>query len=123
MFVVGVLFGVLLWLTVFPVMLLFAYAFSFYGARSTVRSNPHALGSVAYRFSGTGYHYDAPNGTGQTLWTAFAKIHETREQFLFYPLKTLAYIVPKRCFSIETDVQDLRRLLQDNYKGEARLLA
>jgi hypothetical protein len=90
-------------------------------AHSLVRNNPHALGPVTYHFSDDGYTYAAPNGRGETLWTAFPKIHETRENFLFFFVKNLATVVPKRCFPNEVAVREFKSLLERNFKGELRL--
>jgi hypothetical protein len=122
MAVIGVLFGIALWLVLTPLMIAVAYVFSFFTAHTLVRNNPHALGPVTYQFSETGYTYSAPNGKGQTLWTAFPKIHETRENFLFFFVKHLATVVPKRCFLSEPAIREFRDLLGRNYRGELRLL-
>jgi YcxB-like protein len=122
MAVIGVLFGVLLWLVLTPLMILVAYVLSFWGAYSLVRNNPHALGPVTYQFSETGYTYAAANGKGEALWSAYPKIYETRESFLFFFVKHLAKVVPKRCFPEESAIQDLKGLLERNYKGELRLV-
>lgn len=121
MAVIGVLFGVLLWSILTPLMIAVAYFLSFLNAYSLVRNNPHALGPVTYQFSNNGYTYAAPNGSGETLWTAFPKIHETRENFLFFFVKHLATVLPKRCFSDEVAVHEFRKLLERNYKGDLRL--
>jgi len=122
MAVIGVLFGIALWLVLTPLMIAGAYVLSFFTAHTLVRDNPHALGSITYRFSESGYTYSAPNGKGETHWTAFPKIHETRENFLFFFVKHLATVVPKRCFLDEPSIREFRELLERNYKGELRLL-
>jgi hypothetical protein len=118
---VGVAFGVLLWLVLTPLMVVVAYALSFFSAKMLVRNKPHALGPVAYHFSATGYTYTAPNRSGEVFWTAFPKIHETRENFLLFFVKHLATVVPKRCFSDESSIREFKALLESNYKGELRL--
>ena len=122
MAVIGVLFGIALWLVLTPLMIAVAYALSFFTAHTLVRNNPHALGPVTYQFSESGYAYSAPNGKGETLWTAFPRIHETRENFLFFFVKHLATVVPKRCFLGEPAIHEFRDLLKRNYQGELRLL-
>jgi YcxB-like protein len=123
MAVIGVLFGIALWLVLTPLMMAVAYVLSFFTAHTLVRNNPHALGPITYQFSEKGYTYSAPNGNGETLWTAFLKIHETRESFLFFFMKHLATVVPKRCFSGGPAIHELRDLLQRNYQGELRILS
>jgi hypothetical protein len=123
MVVIGVLFGIALWLVLTPLMIAVAYVLSFFSARTLVRNNPHALGPVTYQFSERGYAYSAPNGKGETFWTAFPRIHETRENFLFFFVKHLATVVPKRCFLGEPAIHEFRDLLKRNYQGELRLLS
>jgi hypothetical protein len=122
MAVIGVLFGIALWLVLTPLMMAAAYVLSFFTAHTLVRNSPHALGPITYQFSERGYAYSAPNGNGETRWTAFPKIHETRENFLFFFVKHLATVVPKRCFPGDSAIHEFRDLLQRNYQGELRLL-
>jgi uncharacterized membrane protein len=123
MAVVGVVFGIALWLVLTPLMIVVTYVLSFFTAHTLVRNNPHALGPITYQFSERGYSYSAPNGHGETLWTAFPKIHETRENFLFFFVKHLATVVPKRSFPGESTIHEFRDLLERNYQGELRLLS
>jgi hypothetical protein len=118
---IGILFGVLLWLVLTPLMVAVAYVLSFFSAQTLVRNNPHALGPVTYHFSETGYRYTAPNGSGDVLWTAFPKVYETREDFLLFFVKHLATVVPKRCFPDESSIREFKALLESHYKGELRL--
>lgn len=123
MAVIGVLFGIALWLVLTPLMIAAAYVLSFFTAHTHVRNNHHALGPVTYQFPERDYTYSAPNGKGETLWTAFPRIHETRENFLFFFVKHLATVVPKRCFLGEATIREFRDLLKRNYQGELRLLS
>jgi hypothetical protein len=123
MAVVGVLFGILLWLVLTPLMIAVAYVLSFFNAHTLVRNNPHALGPITYQFSDSGYTYAAHNGKGEALWTAFPKIHETAENFLFFFVKHLATVIPKHCFPGEPAIREFKGLLEKNYKGELRLLS
>jgi YcxB-like protein len=123
MAVIGVVFGIALWLVLTPLMIVVAYVLSFFTAHTLVRNNPHALGPITYQFSESGYTYSAPNGKGETLWTAYPKIHETHENFLFFFVKHLATVLPKRCFHGEPAIQEFRGLLERNYRGELRLLS
>lgn len=123
MAVIGVLFGVALWLVLTPLMIAVAYVLSFFTAHTLVRNNPHALGPTTYQFSERGYSYSAANGNGETLWTAFPKIQDTRENFLFFFVKHLATVVPKRCFPGGPAIHEFRDLLLRNYRGELRLLS
>lgn len=122
MAVIGILFGVLLWLILTPLMIAFAYVLSFWGARSQVRNNPHALGPITYQFSENGHTYAAANGKGEVLWAAYPKIYETRDSFLLFFVKNLAKVLPKRCFAGQPAIKDLKGLLEKNYKGELRLV-
>jgi len=123
MAVIGVLLGMALWLVLTPLLIAVAYVLSFFSARTLVRNNPSALGPVTYQFSERGYAYSAPNGKGETLWTAFPRIHETRENFLFFFVKHLATVVPKRYFLGQPAIHEFRDLLKRNYQGEMCLSA
>ena len=110
-------------LVLWPVMIGFACLFSYWAARSLLRSKPDASGPITYEFSSTGGSYSGPNGTGSFNWKAYLKVVETREQFLLYPQKNLAIAVPKRFFQSEDDMQRFRELVRRAFGEQARLAA
>jgi hypothetical protein len=115
--VIGIGFGVLLWIVITPLMLLIAYAISFLTARTLLRNNPNIQGSCTYRFSESGYSFVGPHSRGDILWAALLKIQETGDLFLLYPQKNFAYVIPKHCFTPEGEVEKMKQLLRDYYKG------
>jgi hypothetical protein len=109
-------------LILWPVNLVFIHGASYYAARNMLRSKPSAAGPITYEFSQTGASYSGPTGHGHLDWTSFVRIQETSEQFLLYPQKRLANVIPKRAFQSDSDVQHFRQLVRDFFRGEADLL-
>src|SRR5712691_10599667 len=99
MALIGLLFGVPLWLVLTPTMMLLIYVILYFASRSHVRDNPHALGPVTYQFSDSGYSYSTANGKGDVGWAAIPRIDETRSDFLLFYLKKAANVIPKRCLA------------------------
>jgi len=93
-----------------------------YSARVLVRSKPTALEQLTYTFSSGGSSWVGPTGSGTFEWRTFVRIQETKEQFLLYPQRGLANIVPKKSFQSDADVEYFRQLIRENFKGELHLL-
>lgn len=122
MAVIGIGFGVVLWLVLTPVMILIAYALSFLSAQTLIRSNPNLQNSTTFQFSERGYSYSGTHSQGNSLWSALLKIHETRDAFLLYPQPYLAYVIPKHCFPSQSTIEEFKNLLRASYRGQLTLL-
>jgi hypothetical protein len=94
-----------------------------YSARGLVRSKPTVLEPLTYDFFPSGSSWIGPTGSGTFQWKTFIRIQETKEQFLLYPQKSLANIVPKRSFQSDADLQRFRQLVRENFQGQLNLLA
>lgn len=113
---------VLLFELLFPLLMLpFICGLAYFGARELVRTKPSVLKPMTYEFSPSGGSYVGPSGSGVFEWQAYLKVHETPEQFLLYPQKRLANIIPKRSFPSDADVQSFRQLVRGNFRGELDL--
>ena len=119
---VGLAAGIGFWILFTPVMLLVAYVMSFSMTRSAMRSNPALRGPFEYTFSGAGLTYVGPVGKGEMRWEAFPWIRETRHDFLLFVHKNFAYIIPKRCFSETSVLEQFTQLLRTSYAGKLALL-
>jgi hypothetical protein len=97
--------------------------FAAFGARGLVRSKPTALEPVRYDFSPGGCSWAGPTGSGTFEWRTYLRIQETPEEFLLYPQKSLANIIPKKSFQSEADIQRFRQLIRENFRGELNLRA
>lgn len=80
------------------------------------------VGPCTYKFSELGFSSAGPTGAGETNWGAFPWIRETREHFLLFVHKNFAYVIPKRYFAGEDDLNSFRALLKNGYKGKLNLL-
>lgn len=119
---IGALGGLVFWMIFTPLMLLFVYLVSYFTANSSLKFNPNVAGPFRYKFSESGFSAVGPTGEGKTSWAAFPWVRETREQFLLFVHKSLAYVIPKRCFDEEADLSRFKELLRREYKGRLTLL-
>jgi hypothetical protein len=108
--------------SLFPFLMLpFIHGLAYYGARELVRTKPLVLEPVTYEFSSNGGSYVGPAGSGVFEWKTYLRVQETQEQFLLYPQKRLANIIPKKSFRSDVDIQRFRQLVRDNFRGEPDL--
>jgi YcxB-like protein len=50
-------------------------------------------------------------------WSAFTRIQETPELFLFQPTDRTATYVPKRCLGSGEEIRTMRKLIREHFKG------
>jgi hypothetical protein len=119
---IGALGGLVFWMIFTPLMLLFIYLVSYFTVNSALKFNPNIAGPFTYKFSEIGFSVVGPTGAGENNWAAFPWVCETREQFLLFVHKNLAYVIPKRCFTEKADSNSFKELLRSGYKGKLTLL-
>lgn len=56
-------------------------------------------------------------------WAAFIQIRETRQQFLIFYQKNLAYVLPKACFRDEIQINAFREIVRSAFRGTAIFLS
>jgi YcxB-like protein len=56
-------------------------------------------------------------------WTAFSKVIERRNSFLFFQSDLHALVIPKRFFVAGEDIALVRELIRGHFKGKQRLLS
>ena len=68
-----------------------------------------------------GYKMSNPLSNSFVHWDAFAEVLETKEFFLFYPSRSIAYFLPKRAIPTPEHVQQLRSFLRAHVGQVAKL--
>ena len=92
------------------------FAVPYFQARSFIRS-PKSREESIYTFTSSGCQIEGPNGSSDLKWAAFLSAKETRDLFLLYPQKNLAYIIPKRSFASGSEVQAFRELVRQEIQN------
>ncbi len=72
-------------------------------------------------FSNDGMHLESEDSSGDYKWSFFHRIVETHRAFQFIVGPRSATFLPKRCFSNSGEIQMLRQLIHENFKGKKRL--
>ena len=98
------------------------YVAPYFSARALLRRNPNASKSAHWNFFRDRIEAKGPVSDTALQWSAFIKIRETREQFLLYVQEQFANVLPKRCFSTVSEVEEFRELVRSSYQGEKILL-
>ena len=92
------------------------------GARQFVKKNPDKLGPSKVSVGADGVDYESPHANATSRWSAYPRILETTDLFLFYTQSNFAQILPKRCFENPDKIENLRKILTTHYKGKLTLL-
>jgi hypothetical protein len=69
-------------------------------------------------FGTEGFQIESDDARGDYKWSLFMRIIETRKLFLLFQTPHAATYIPKRCFRSADDVQLLRQLIRNNFKGK-----
>jgi hypothetical protein len=97
----------------FPLILLFVcYLNPYLAARSLYKSSANLRSPILWSFSEKLVTHQMATGTAELLWSSFIKARETREMFLLYPQKRLAFPLPKRAFANEQEIAAFRELIR-----------
>jgi hypothetical protein len=92
------------------------------GGRQFVKKNPDKLGPSKVSVNADGVNYESPHANAASKWSAYPRIMETMDLFLFYTQSNFAQILPKRCFENPNEIESLRKILTTHYKGKLELL-
>jgi hypothetical protein len=74
--------------------------------------DPRNAGGINFQFADSGIGVEHSTGKSDLNWTIFVKVVETRNFFLLYPVKSWAYVVPKRCLASQSEIDTMRELFQ-----------
>ena len=97
----------------FPAILLSAcYLTPYFAAKSLYKNNANLHSPFHWSFSEKLITQRMATGSAELLWSTFIKARETRELFLLYPQKHMAYPVPKRAFANEHQIVAFRELVR-----------
>jgi hypothetical protein len=107
---------------VLVVFVLFAILlFPYLRVRALFRSTPSLRETSRITFRPDKILFQSESAQSECKWTIFNRVSETREAFAFSQGKIGATYVPKRFFANPNDIQLLRRLIRENFKGELTL--
>jgi hypothetical protein len=86
--------------------------------RATFRKSPAVRRPRRLIFRTEGIQFESQDARGEYKWSLFMRVIETREIFLLLQTAHAATYIPKRCFRSPSDVELLRQLIRDNFKGK-----
>ena len=64
---------------------------------------------------------ESAEAKSECKWALYSRVFETRRTFVFVQGKAGGIYVPKRCFASPEDLSLLRKLIRENFKGQAVL--
>lgn len=100
--------------------LAFIFVWPWFRIRYQVRHYPAFRKTRRFTFDSGGMHFRSEDARGDYQWSVFSSVHETPRRFLFMQTKRSGTVIPKRCLS-RSDIQLLRQLVRENFKGKCRL--
>ena len=110
--VATVIAGALPYFLVFGLVFLGMPLWQRWALRRVYRQTPTLQQEQTHEFSEEGFRLSNPLSNAVVSWDAFVDAFETREFFLFYISRSMAYFLPKRAITTEADLQELRALLR-----------
>jgi len=89
------------------------HAASYLAARSRLRDTPPELkGPTRWTFSESESTAESPAARAEFQWRSVLRVRETKRQFLLFPQKQIAGVIPKRCFLSETEISEFREMVR-----------
>lgn len=79
------------------------------------------LEPTVFVFSNDGLATTAKSSSVNVLWNTIQRVRELKEDFLFYPQENIFYVVPKRFFQSELQIQRFRELVLEQLGSKAKL--
>ena len=89
--------------------------------QSMFRKYPAMRRLRALSFSSDGLHIESEDTRADYKWSLFHRIVETPKVFLFIVTPRGATYLPKRCLSTPDEIEILRQLIRENFRGKKRL--
>jgi len=86
------------------------------GAKKLLRTNPNLQGPLRYVFSDAGIDMTGPHSQGHLDWPGISEVRETSGQFLLYPHRAIAHVIPKRFIPSVDEQLALRALLKQHVR-------
>jgi hypothetical protein len=86
--------------------------------RTMFRKSPALRRPRRLVFGPEGIRFEAEDARGEYKWSLFMRIIETKKVFMLLQTTRAATYIPKRCFHSPSDVELLRQLIRDNFKGK-----
>ena len=75
----------------------------------------------SYIFDPNGLEAESKSASSTMNWKVFHKVHETKSDFIFLPHKNMFFIVPKRFFVSERQINDLKEMIKCKMADKAVL--
>jgi len=97
------------------------FALPYFLARNTFRSSPLFGGDLSYTFSESGVESVTVASQSHVDWSGFYRAIELKEFALLYMSSRVFYIVPKRSFSGQEQLEAFKSLLRRKLEGRLKL--
>ncbi len=85
------------------------------------RQTPSLQQEQTHEFSDEGFRMSNPLANTLVRWEAFSEVLETKEHFLLFPSRSIAYFLPKRAIASPEDAQQVRSFLRSRLGQSAKL--
>ena len=100
-------------LIIMPFLPFLAVILSVYGVYSGAKKAfDSTKGKLQYSFSENGYDIFSPVGKSELGWASLEEIQEKSKEFLLYPQKPVFFVIPKRWFDSEAQIDEFRHLVR-----------
>jgi hypothetical protein len=111
--IVFVFFGLL------PILIIFSFYYSIWKQAKKIEQISE---TSVFIFNENGLETKSASTSSQMVWERFAKIYETKTDFIFFPQESVFYTIPKRYFKDQDEIGNLRELVREKINTKAKLL-
>jgi len=110
--IVMTLFGIL------PVLMIVSL---YFGVWKQAKKIANITEKATFLFNEQGLKTLAESTSSQMNWERFNKIKETDQDFIFYPQENVFFVVPKRFYQDQNQIDNFRKLVNEKLGSKAKL--
>jgi YcxB-like protein len=92
----------------------------YFTARKNLATSKNLKGEVRYIFTDSGFAMTTPIGRGYLDWPAIYRAVESGDYFLLYLSHFIYYLIPKRCFRDQEQIEEFKNLVRNRVEGKVR---
>jgi hypothetical protein len=112
------------WVSIFIALFVFCFVAVLLGLtlRRQAKKMAEASEGTVVHFTERGLSVSTSRSNSNVLWDVYIKVVETKLDFLFYPQKNAALMIPKRFFENQEQIDQLRQYLRNSLGERVKLL-
>lgn len=96
---------------------LFVAIVMYVGLRNHAKKAARSADPVTMTFDGESVEIDGPKANSKSRWTAYERVMETPDDFIFYIQPNVFFNVPKRFFDDSGEIERVKAFISENFRS------